>query len=194
MERRDNQVQIRANDDVESREVFGYGIVFNKESRVMMTRTGQKFVEIIRPEAVRGLLDSPDIKAYFNHDTDKVLAKNTVTMRLSEDSTGVSYRFEAPDTTYGNDLLVSLRRGDIDTSSFAFTLPEDGSGEVVTKRDDGVYLREIVDMKSIIDMSPISGTEAYPDTTVVSRSLDNYEENLKPIIGSDISEMLNLVK
>lgn len=46
-------------------------------------------------------------------------------------------------------------------------------------------------MDSLIDMSPISGTEAYPDTSVVSRSLDKYEAELTPTIGKDISEMLN---
>lgn len=84
MERRDYRTEIRASEDIESREVFGYGIVFNKESRTMHTRNGQKFVEVIRPESVSGLLESRDIKAYYNHDTAKVLAKNGVTMRLQK--------------------------------------------------------------------------------------------------------------
>lgn len=48
--------------------------------------------------------------------------------------------FEAPNTALGDELLEGLKRGDITSSSFAFTVGKDNW----EKREDGSYLRTIV--------------------------------------------------
>ena len=65
----------------------------------------------------------------LNHNEDKgVLArsnKGVGSLTLSIDDRGLKYSFEAPNTALGDELLEGLRRGDISTSSFAFTVKSD---------------------------------------------------------------------
>lgn len=47
------------------------------------------------------------------------------TLEISIDTEGLHFRFEAPNTTAGNDLLELVRRGDISECSFSFVVEED---------------------------------------------------------------------
>ena len=75
------------------------------------------------------MIEKSDILCLLNHNEDKgVLARSKFgvgSLSLSVDSTGLKYRFDAPNTAVGNELLEGLRRGDISTSSFAFTIDND---------------------------------------------------------------------
>jgi phage head maturation protease len=74
-------------------------------------------------------------------------------------------------------LIESIKRGDIDKSSFGFTIDYVyDSSERVTKREDGVYVREILKFEKIIEMSPVSSIEAYPTSQVKIRSIDGEEK------------------
>ena len=85
------------------------------------------------------------------------------------DEKGLRYSFEAPNTSLGEELLEGLRRGDISTSSFAFTVGQDKW----TKRSDGCYLRTISNIKELYDVSPVYRA-AYEATSVKAdtRGLD----------------------
>ena len=134
----------------ESRTVEGYALVFNKESRDL-----GGFIEIIDPTSLDGVIEKSDILCLLNHNEDKgVLARSKFgigSLSLSVDDTGLKYRFEAPDTALGNELLEGLKRGDISTSSFAFTIDSDKW----EKRTDGKYLRRITKFKELFDVSPV---------------------------------------
>jgi uncharacterized protein len=151
-----------------SRTIEGYGIVFNKQSVLL----GGVFSEIIKPEAVDGVIERSDILALINHDVSKgVLARSTNgkgTMSLTVDSKGVKYNFDAPNYELGNELIEGVKRGDIRTSSFAFTVAE--GGDTWQPLEDGTYLRVITKFEELYDMSPCY-REAYSDTTVALRSL-----------------------
>ena len=67
------------------------------------------------------------------------------------DDTGLKYRFDAPNTALGDELLEGIMRGDISTSSFAFTIESDNW----TKKEDGSYLRTITKFKELYDVSPV---------------------------------------
>ena len=102
-------------------------------------------------------------------------ATNEEVIELTIDDTGLKYRFEAPNTALGDELLEGLRRGDISTSSFAFTIGKD----TWTKKEDGSYLRTINSFKELFDVSPVY-KEAYPDTSVALRKMQDLEsEDLK---------------
>lgn len=169
--------EIRAKDD--SRTVEGYAIVFNKESRDL-----GGFIEVIEPEAIAGILEKSDVLCLLNHNEERgVLARSKYgngSLILEVDDTGLKYRFEAPKTALGDELLEGLKRGDINTSSFAFTIEADKW----EKRNDGTYLRKITKFKELFDVSPVY-KEAYPDTSVALRKikdtnqLDEYFKNLK---------------
>jgi len=171
-----------------SRTVEGYGIVFNKMSRLIEGR----FYEVILPEAIDGVIEKSDIYALLNHEKRGVLARSTYgvgSMKLQIDSKGVKYSFEAPSFDLGNELVEGIKRGDIRDSSFGFTV--DRNGEKLERRSDGTYLRTITKFNTIVDMSPCY-MGAYVDTTVALRNLDEFktinmdlpiDTEIKPIIG-----------
>ena len=159
------------------RTVSGYAIRFNEDSAFM------GFTERISPSALpASMLENADIFAYFNHDWSKVLARTPNSLKLDLRSDGLYYEFEAPNTQDGNDLLEHIKRGEMYGTSFAFSLPEDGSGEVWTKQEDGTYLREIVMFDALYEISPVY-TPAYPTTSVSARCLEyvrnTEEQNMK---------------
>ena len=105
--------------EVASRNVTGYALVFNSESEDL-----GGFTEVIDKDALQGVIERSDILALLNHNEDKgVLArstKGTGSLELTVDDLGLLYRFEAPHTALGDELIEGLRRGDIRASSFAF--------------------------------------------------------------------------
>ena len=159
------------------RTVSGYAIRFNEDSAFM------GFTERISPSALpASMLENADIFAYFNHDWSKVLARTPNSLKLDLRDDGLYYEFEAPNTQDGNDLLEHIKRGEMYGTSFAFSLPEDGSGEVWTKQEDGTYLREIIMFDALYEISPVY-TPAYPTTSVSARCLEyvrnTEEQNMK---------------
>lgn len=82
-------------------------------------------------------------------------------MRLSEDTRGLTFSLDVPDTAAGRDVLALAERGDLGGMSFGFTVPKGGeswSGERRTLRTIG--LREI---------SVVSAWPAYTGTEVALR-------------------------
>lgn len=181
-----SQAEVRALKD--SRTVEGYAIVFDSESRLLEGA----FTEVIKPEAVEGVLEKADVLALLNHDQSRGLLARSTNMKgslsLSVDSKGVRYKFDAPKTALGDELLEGISRGDIRTSSFTFIVGD--GGQKWEKRDDGSYLRTITSFANILDVSPVF-REAYPDTTVAQRnlaeirSLDNAEDTVSPEEGEE---------
>ena len=159
--------EIRA--DAESRNVYGYALVFNSLSENL-----GGFREQILPEAVDGVIEESDIMAVLNHDPSRgILARSRYgagSLTLSVDEKGLRYTFDAPRTALGDECLEYLRRGDITQSSFAFTVKED-SWE---KQEDGTYIRTIKAFDRLWDVSPVF-TPAYAETSVSCR---RYQEIL----------------
>lgn len=163
LERRSFDIEFR---EAESRKVEGYASVFNSRSKDL-----GGFTEIIDPAAFNGVIERSDVLALLNHDQDRgVLArsrKGVGSLTLTVDERGLHYSFDAPNTALGNELVEGLKRGDIATSSFAFTV----AGEKWTKEEDGSYLRTITQIDKLFDVSPVYN-EAYEDTSVALRSLE----------------------
>ena len=91
----------------------------------------------------RSLRSRNEIKLFVNHDTSRVLAsKRAGTLRLSESQRGLEVEADLPDTTDGRDMAVLLKRGDIDSMSFGFSVPKGGD----SWSDDGQEreLRELI--------------------------------------------------
>jgi HK97 family phage prohead protease len=147
LERRSFDIEFRTE---ESRKVEGYASVFNSRSKDL-----GGFTEIIAPNAFNGVIERSDVLALLNHDQDRgVLArskKGVGSLTLNVDERGLHYSFDAPHTALGNELIEGLKRGDISTSSLAFTV----SGEQWTKEPDGTYLRTITQIDKLFDVSPV---------------------------------------
>lgn len=160
----------------EGRTVSGLGIVFEKESVMMMTEEGRLFYEVIHPEAVARAVENPSIWVDYNHKPAQLLGTQYAgTARFSVTDEGVMYDVDVPDTTYANDMLALVDRGDIRGSSFVFIAARNGDKWTPEKRDGlNIYRRDITQIARIISMGPVFG-EAYPDTTVAKRSLLEWE-------------------
>ena len=176
--RKDNNIEVRAirstpvvNPD--SRTVEGYAVVFNSQSEDL------GFYETINPSAItEEVLKRSDVFCLFNHDQDKVLARSkygTGSLQLQLDEQGLKYTFQAPSTDLGDELLEYLRRGDIDSSSFAFTVSTDEGSEVWTTGTDGRQYREILKIDELHDVSPV-WNPAYTSTSVSQRTLDKLNQ------------------
>jgi len=149
-----NRVEVRRDGDADR--IIGYGAVFNRLSDDV-----GGFRERIAVNAFdRHLATNPDVRGLFNHDTNLPLGRTASgTLRLSVDSFGLRYEIDPPDTTYARDLIVSMRRGDVNQSSFAFICVADEW----TQEQSGQIIRTILEAE-LLDVSPVT-VPAYPDAT-----------------------------
>lgn len=140
----------------------GYAAVFNSPSEPL------PFTEVIREGAFkRSLKSRNEIKLFMNHNTDVVLGSTRAgTLKLTEDSRGLLAQAELPDTSAGRDLSVLMKRGDVSSMSFGFSVPPKGdawSSDGATRELHQVRLHEV---------SIVTGFPAYEATTASVRSLD----------------------
>lgn len=181
-------INIRSIEGEESRHVEGYAMLFDVESEYL------GFYEVIERGAItQELVDSCDIFATFNHDENKIFARSNKgegSLKLTVDDKGLKYEFEAPHTALGDELLEYLKRGDINKSSFAFSIdPNDDNAETWESKD-GVYFRTIHKIKELYDCSPV-WQPAYSATSVSKRSQQKIDE-LENKKLADINASLDL--
>jgi len=142
----------------------GYASVFDSPSEDL-----GGFIEYVRPGAFTRTLQGNrlDPLALVHHMPHLVLGRRSAgTLRLAQDSRGLSFEVDLPDTTMARDLAVSVERGDIRGASFAFTVAP--GGDRWTVADDRVT-RDLLDLD--LHEITITATPAYPDTEVARRAL-----------------------
>lgn len=138
------------------RRLEGYAAVFCEEARI------GDFTETLRAGAFKDSL-AGDVLALVDHDTSKLLARTkSGSLRLAEDSRGLHFDIDLPDTSLGRDVLALAERGDLGGASFAFTVPT--GGERWTGRS-----RELVRV-NLQEISVVSAWPAYEGTSVMARS------------------------
>jgi len=142
----------------EGRKLVGYAAVFGAETRIA------DFREAIAPGAFSASLASgKDILALQDHDSGKVLARTkSGTLRLSEDTRGLRFEIDMPDTQLGRDLLTMAERGDVGGMSFGFHVREGGESWQGDRRE----LRSV----ELHEISVVQSFPAYPQTSVSARS------------------------
>jgi len=142
----------------DGRHVEGYALLFNTPS------DGLSFEEIILPGALDGVIERSNVFALLNHDSQRgILARSKFgigTLKLQVDEIGLKYSFDAPKTALGDELLEHLRRGNINESSFAFTVADEAWG-----KDGGKVVRKIKKIDQLFDVSPVYDA-AYSKTSV----------------------------
>lgn len=167
IERRNYRNEIRSIEEG-GRTVEGYAAIFDSPSEDM------GFIERIAPGAFDGVIAESDVLALLNHDERRgVLARSKYgegTLQLSIDERGLLYRFEAPNTALGDELLENLKRGDIDSSSFAFSIDEEEWRNVGTTVNER-WERTIKKVRRLYDVSPVY-TPAYSATSCYARALE----------------------
>ena len=139
------------------RKLVGYAADFEQETRI------GDFTEVIKPGAFAASLQDRDILALVDHDPGKLLARTkSGTLRLEEDSRGLRFELDVPDTTEGRDLLTLAERGDLGGMSFGFTVGRSGERWDGKKRE----LRAV----TLHEISVVHAWPAYEGTTVEPRT------------------------
>jgi len=141
----------------------GYAAVWDSPSEPL------PFTEVIQRGAfAKTLRARNDIKLLWNHDKGEILGSSRAgTLTLIEDEVGLFARAVFPDTTRGRDTAELVRRGDVDSMSFGFSVPSGGdtwSQDGSTRVLKSVRLHEI----SLVGWPAYSATAG----TVSVRSYD----------------------
>lgn len=164
------QVQVTGEDE-EKRTVEGYALLFGVSS------DGLSFEEVIERGALDGVVNKSDVFALMNHSHNRgILARSSKgkgSLSLSIDEKGLKYRFEAPKTALGDELLENIRRGEICESSFCFDVEKD----TWEKKSNGKWKRTVSKIGNLYDVSPVYNA-AYSATSVYMRGKEQVEEEL----------------
>lgn len=157
-----NDFELRADPKGDGMSFTGYAAVFNSPSEPL------PFIERIAPGAfAKSLKSRNNVRMYMNHDSSMLLATSRAkTLRLSEDSKGLLVDASLPDTSVGRDLSVLMKRGDVSSMSFGFSVPSGGD----VWSEDGMS-RELRQIK-LYEVSVVTGFPAYQATSASVRSFD----------------------
>jgi hypothetical protein len=167
IETRVTPIQFEVREDGDYMTFEGYAAVFNSPSEPL------PFIERIAPGAFKRSIEARnDIKLLWNHDTGTVLGSTRAgTLKIYEDTRGLKVTAQLPNTTAGRDASELLRRGDVDSMSFGFSVPAGGdewSADGSERTLRSVRLHEV----SIVAFPAYSSTAG---TTTV-RGLDKVAE------------------
>lgn len=159
--------EIRIEQRDEGKRIIGHAAVFNQLSEDL-----GGFREQIAPGAFVEAIETDDVRALFNHNSDHILGRNRAkTLTLQEDARGLAIEIIPPDTQIARDLMVSMERGDITQMSFGFSLRPNGDNWAMD--DDGRVIRTLTKVR-LYDVSPVV-FPAYPQTDVAMRSLEAFQ-------------------
>ena len=161
--------------------IKGYAAVFEKYSRPFW----DEWVEIISRRAFDNT-DMSDVVMVVDHarDVASVLARSKDglgTLEITVDEVGVAFRFLAPDTSRGRDIVTLVERGDISECSFAFYVGSDSwlyDVDVDGKRYD---VRRIDSVAKLVDLSiVVNGQYGQTSVSVEERNaLDNSRKAIR---------------
>jgi HK97 family phage prohead protease len=145
------------------RKIVGKAAVFGKLSQNL-----GGFLEKMHPDAFKKVLKTADVRGLRNHDPDKLLGRTkNGTMRLKTDKEGLHYEIDEGNTTHHRDTMESIDRGDLDGSSFSFTVDDDGD-----EWDDSTEppTRTVHCVRDLFDVGPVT-YPAYLDSSAGMRAL-----------------------
>lgn len=146
--------------------VFGTAIVFGARAELVPG----VFEEIDRGAVRRALVGNPDIVVLNSHNIGQPLGRTGAgTARVWTDQRGLRYHATPPaGSAYAEDLMRSLKRGDVNGSSFAFQPTRERWSDV----EDGLLI-EVLDMR-LFEVSP-TAIPAYTATDSYGRTMAEAE-------------------
>lgn len=164
--------------EAESRTIEGTAFVYNEWSKTLYDEKRKVyFKEKYLPGCAAHLLTG-DVIASRSHMDDKILARTASgTLTLTDTPTALQYRFDAQNTTAGNDTLVDVRCGNISGSSFEFNAdPAHDNWNIIP---NGISERTIGKFSGLYAVNPV----VFPAslfTEVQARAAEFIAEARKP--------------
>jgi uncharacterized protein len=168
-----------------TRTISGYAVKWEMKSHAMGWWT--RFKEQFKKGAFTESLIQDDQRALWSHDTSQVLGRTkNGTLRLFEDEVGLRFELDLPDTTLGEDVYKTIKRGDVDGVSFGFQMQKQEWDE----SDPDNIVRSVTKAK-LLEISPVA-FPAYPDSQVSARSNDPYKDYVQEKLRSEKRKRLYL--
>lgn len=174
-----SELQVRELDD--GKRVIEGLIPYNQRSEWM------GFYEYITPTAFnKTLADGADVRAFWNHDTTKLLGRvKNGSLRLRSDEFGLHMECDLPNTSYAEDVYNLIRGGYNTGMSFGFTTIQDRWED---KEEDGkivpvCYLLEV----RLFEVSFCVSFPAYEGTNSEARSIRSILDEIKTISPDNLS-------
>ena len=166
--------EIRSDGEDTEKKVSGLGIIYDQWEELWPGYKERILKGAVKRDKV--------VKSFFNHEPSQVLSttKSKPSLELNDTDKGLEYVSPIPPTSYGKDLEINLERNNVEGSSFAFSVPDDGS-----KRweEDGVFYREIKKL-TLYEIGPVTDP-AYLKT---SANLRTAEDIYKEFLATDAQE------
>lgn len=175
-------VNVEADEDMN---VKGYAIVFNSLS----TDLGG-FKEIIAPTALDGV-DMDDLPLIYQHKMDEPLATTASgTLTVTRTDVGLFFSAILPSTTLGKDVNTLIKRGDLKSMSFGFSVLED-KWDITTNP----HTRTITKIGKLQELSVVTAP-AYKTSSIAKRmalQCTNLVDCMKPKENKMLSEARELL-
>lgn len=160
-----------------------------RSSPLWMER-GKPVVETFEKGAFAEVLGNGTVRALRDHEPGKLLGREGATLVLEEDETGLRYEITPPETELGRDTVSAIERGDLDGSSFAFTVHPDD--EEWTEEENS-FVRTIKKVSGLYDVGPVT-YPAYPGGEALSlRSLEPLQQSLRSAIPKPKSDEVDKI-
>lgn len=134
--------------------------------------------ERIDPKAFDVALREDDVVALYNHNPDHVLGRNRAgTLKLSIDERGLFYEIDPPATQLSKQVTLSIERGDIRGSSFAF----DVDTEEISHEGDMTIVT--IKRAKLYDVGPVTYPAYSASTTQISQRSRDRLDRLIPCVN-----------
>ena len=162
--------------------VEGMGIVYNSRTEIF-----PGFFETIMPGSFsESLSNYRTVKSFINHKPGEVLStiRSEPPLEILDGDNYLEFSSPIPPTTYGNDLIINLERGNIKGASFSFSITE--NGDFYKKLPDGSIHRTITEAE-IYEVGPVTNP-AYEQTEVNLRNKEFYDSLKKSIIKKNYDD------
>jgi len=130
------------------------------------TLMGEKYVKFERGAFDEALTRS-DVRAFWNHDARLLLgSQHSGTVRVNAEDDGLHYSIDVANTSYADDMLALIDRGDLAGMSFGIV-----PGKVKTsKAADGKQIVTHLSVADLFDVSPVSMPAFTSGTTIARHS------------------------
>ena len=157
-------LEVRQTEEQGSLTISGYAIRYDEPSQPLE----YGFREIIKPGAFNESLKKRNIVALHQHDDKQLLGSTQAkSLRLEERQDGIYFELDLLETR--KELFELVKRGDLQSASFGFTVTDEKFN-----RNGNEDVREV--RKGELYEISLVHTPAYPTTSVVAkRSLEQYE-------------------
>ncbi|MCT4543493.1 MAG: HK97 family phage prohead protease [Vallitalea sp.] len=144
--------------------VEGYVNALCRDSKILIDKTGKKFVEQVLPKTFERALERNPVDILLNHDKNIKLGDTTTNLKLKEDNIGLYARAEIMDS----DVITRARNGELKGWSFGFCKKKDRREPTNMEGIERRFLEDI----TLKEVSIIAGNQApcYSGTSIETRS------------------------